>query len=168
METLFKVIFVLFFISTFFYLERRKKHKKQTEIEKYKDSQKDNLGYQFLNNNADFKHTAFTEQEVKKLSSLMGVVIPQPDPLKLRSYLGTTLDKKQIPILAYHHLCVKMHKYLWKGKELILFDIELHGGPPVMKGNELTHPFYKGEISVWVELFSLENGWNKIIKRCCA
>lgn len=159
-----QAIFILCAALLFFCVEKHNKGMlaKKKAAEQY--ARKDDINYHFSLNNPSFKHKAFTDEEVLELSRLMGLNIPRPDPFRLRSFLGTTLDRKHVAEMTFHHLCVKMHKYTWHDKEWILFDIERHAGPPVMKGVEINYPFYHDEVSFWMEMDKVSEKWSDLIK----
>lgn len=163
MKTFFEILFVSFALYLLYFAHKREKVGKENAKVFLEDLMEKSIEYQFTRNNPEIKKVDFTDEEVDYLSNLIGVKIPRPDPFRLKSFLGTTLDKKHIPNMKYHHICVKMHKYSWKGKEYVCFDIELHNGEPVMKGNELTHPFYAGSLSFWPEMKEIENKWSNFV-----
>lgn len=159
-----QAVFILCAVALFFYVEKRNKDALEAKKAAEQYAHKDDIDYHFSLNNPSFKHKAFTDEEVSELSCLMGLDIPRPDPFRLRSFLGTTLDRKHVSEMTFHHLCVKMHKYTWRDKEWILFDIERHAGPPVMKGVEINYPFYHDEVSFWIKIESLEEKLPDFIK----
>lgn len=159
-----QTFFILCAAALFFYIEKRNKDALETKKAAEKYAHKDDIDYHFSLNNPSFKHKAFTDEEVSELSRLMGVNIPRPDPFRLRSFLGTTLDRKHVSEMTFHHLCVKMHKYTWRNKEWVLFDIERHAGPPVMKGSEISYPFYHDEVSLWMEIECMEEKLPDFVK----
>lgn len=159
-----QTFFILCASALFFYIEKRNKDALETKKAAEQYAHKDDIDYHFSLNNPSFKHKAFTDEEVSELSRLMGVNIARPDPFRLRSFLGTTLDRKHVSEMIFHHLCVKMHKYTWRNKEWILFDIERHAGPPVMKGSEISYPFYHDEVSFWMEIECLEEKLPDFVK----
>lgn len=164
MKTLFEILFLFAMLYILFNIHKKEK-KSTAEARVYLDGlMESSVEYQFLENRKDFKSTEFKDEEVSFLSSLMNVNIPRPDPFTLRSFLGTTLDrKKHLPFMKYKYICVKMHKYTWHSKEWVLFDVEMHKGDPVMKGNELTHPFYAGNIVIWSEMHEIEKNWSNFV-----
>jgi len=162
-----QAVFILCAVALFFYVEKRNKDALEAKKAAEQYAHKDDIDYHFSLNNPSFRHKAFTDEEVSELSRIMGVNIPRPDPFRLRSFLGTTLDCKHVSEMTFHHLCVKMHKYTWRDKEWILFDIERHAGPPVMKGSEISYPFYHDEVSFWMEIECLSDKWHDSIKSLC-
>lgn len=162
-----QAVFILCAVALFFYVEKRNKDALEAKKAAEQYAHKDDIDYHFSLNNPSFKHKAFTDDEVSELSRIMGVNIPRPDPFRLRSFLGTTLDRKHVAEMTFHHLCVKMHKYTWRDKEWILFDIERHAGEPVMKGAEISYPFYHDEVSFWMEMDKVHENWNNTIKSLC-
>lgn len=164
MKTFFEILFLFAMLYILFNIHKKEK-KSTAEARVYLDDVMENsVEYQFIENRNDFKSTDFKDEEVSFLSSLMNVNIPRPDPVALRSFLGTTLDrKKHLPLMKYKYICVKMHKYTWRSKEWILFDVEMHKGEPVIKGNQLTHPFYAGSISFWSEIHEVEKKWSNFV-----
>lgn len=168
MEYINKIIFFCIILFLFIYIQVKNKHEKIEKKNKefiLKDSMKLDIPYQWKNNREEFKSNNFTDEEVVLLSSLLGLNIPRPDPFVLKNFLGTTLDKKQIPLLKANHLCVKMHKYKWKYENIINFEVEIHYGEPVVRNNEVVYPYVIDNFEAWLKFEDVSRLWPDIKRK---